>query len=586
MGAPYSGEVWAVDSEWGFRGGRVDQESAWEPVVLCLVGLRSRARHSFWGRNPALREFFRDHAGDLFVAHYAVAEMKYLFRHGVPLPARWFDTHVAWRYLTNEPRHLEAGLAHALQRLGLPGLAPAEKRELQQQILHLRFDPDGPADRREITDYCFSDCDACAALHDRLVGRVPAQVMAHWAEYLKAVARVELRGIPFDVTGYARIQELRPVIRSHLVGDVNATWPVFQADTFKKGPFLDWCRRAGIVWPTRVSAATRRLYPCFDKDVFKEMECRHPFIAQVRQVLKTLDQFERRSLVVDPVLLRHYYSTSVFRSVTGRNQPRNFVFGGPKWLRYLIVPESPDHVLVYVDFVAQEVGIAAALSRDPALQAVYEASDCHTAFAVRAGTAPAGATKRSHPDVRKRYKTVNLGVLYGQTAHGIAHRLGIARGEAERLLAAHHDLFPGFWAWSERMVQGAYDRGWIVTPCGWRSRVPFGSNERTWMNWPMQATGGDLMRLTVTYLDRQNVRVLAPVHDGFLLSCRRDQLADMRAAVDYACGTAVEQVLPGSPLRWDVTVYDRGRFEDEDGAPLWNKLQAILEEADGRKIPN
>src|SRR5688572_3988817 len=116
-------EIWAVDSEWGFRGDRVDQESAWEPVVLCLVGLRSGRRLSFWGRDPGLRAFFRDHVGDVFVAHYAVAEMKYLLRHGVPLPPNWFDTFVGFRYRTNRPGNLEAGLAPALQRLGLPGLA-------------------------------------------------------------------------------------------------------------------------------------------------------------------------------------------------------------------------------------------------------------------------------------------------------------------------------------------------------------------------------------------------------------------------------------------------------------------------------
>lgn len=92
----------------------------------------------------------------------------------------------------------------------------------------------------------------------------------------------------------------------------------------------------------------------------------------------------------------------------------------------------------------------------------------------------------------------------------------------------------------------------------------------------MQATGGDIMRLTITYLDRQSVRVLAPVHDGFLLSCRREQLDDLHDAVKFACGTAVEQALPGFPLKWDVTVHPNGRFEDEDGLPLWNKLQAIL----------
>lgn len=572
-------EIWSIDTEWGFHDGRVDQESAWEPVVLCLVGLRSGCRHSFWGHDPGLPAFFTDHATDVFVSHYAVAEMKYLLRHGIVLPDRWFDTFVAWRYLTNRPRNLEAGLAPALQRLGLPGLVPAVKKELQQKILHLRFDPGRAADRQEITDYCFSDCDGGAALYQRLAGRVPTALMKHWAEYLKAVARMELRGIPFDAANYRHIQESQPIIKARLIGNLNSTWPVFAGETFKKSAFLAWCRTVGIHWPKKVSDTTGVPYSCFDKDTMKDMEGRHPFIAEVRQVLKTLDQFEGRSLTVDPIRDRHSYSTSVFRSVTGRNQPRGFVFSGPKWLRWLITAESPDHVLVYVDYVAQEIGIAAALSGDPVMRAIYETDDCHMAFAIRAGAAPAGASKKTHPGVRKPYKTVNLGVIYGQSAYGIADRLGIPHGEAEKMLADHRVLFPAFWRWSERMVQGAFDRGWIATPCGWRCRVPFPSNERTWMNWPVQATGSDIMRLTITYLDRQNVRLLAPVHDGFLMSCRRDQRADLQDAVNYACTTAVDQVLPGFPLHWDFTVYDQGRFADEDGQPLWERLQSILEEA-------
>jgi hypothetical protein len=462
----------------------------------------------------------------------------------------------------------------------MPGLAPAAKKELQQRILYLRFDPDNPDDRREIIDYCYSDCDGGAALYQRLHDRVPALLMAHWVEYLKAVARMELRGIPFDVAGYDRIQRLQPAIKARLIGNVNATWPVFQGESFNRKSLLRWCRTVGIDWPPRISDTTGKPYFSFDREAMKDMAGRHPFVAELREVLKTLDQFESWSLAVDPVLRRHYYSTWVFRSVTGRNQPRGFVFSGPKWLRWLITAESRDHLLVYVDYVAQEVGVAAALSGDPTLRATYETDDCHMDFAVRAGAAPAGATKKTHPAVRKQYKTVNLGTLYGQTAFGIATRLGIGHQDADRLLADHRALFPTFWRWSERVVQGAYDRGWIRTPCGWHSRVPFPGNERTWMNWPMQSVGGDVMRLTITYLDRQNVRLLAPVHDGFLLSCRRDQLADLRAAVDYACGTAVEQVLPGFPLRWDVTAYERGRFEDEDGQPLWDRLQLIMEEAD------
>jgi DNA polymerase I-like protein with 3'-5' exonuclease and polymerase domains len=581
MAAPR--ETWSIDTEWGFRDGRVGQQSAWEPVVLCLVGLRSGRRLSFWGRDPGPGAFFRDQADDLYVAHSCVAEMKYLLRLGIPLPAAWFDTFVGWRRLTNKPGNLEAGLSIALCRLGLPHLGPAAKEALRQKILHLDFDPNSAADRAEITNYCFSDCDGAGALYQRLESRIDPIVMAHWVEYHKAVARMELRGTPYDVETHDRIQDMRPEIGARLIGDVNATWRVFDDTSFNKRSFLRWCRSQGIDWPVTISNTTGQAYRSSKKEVMKEMESRHPFIAQIRQVGKTLDQFERHALVVDPVLRRHFYSSSTFRAVTGRNQPRGFVFAAPKWMRWLIVPESPDHVLVYVDFVAQEVGIAAALSGDPAMRSVYEADDCHMAFAIRAGAAPAGATKKTHPLVRKQYKTVNLGMQYGQTAFGISNRLGIPHAEAETLVVAHKELFPIFWRWSERTVQGAFDRGWISTPCGWRSKVPFPSNERTWMNYPIQATGGDIMRLVVTYLDRQNVPILAPVHDGFLLSCRRVQLADLRAAVDYACGTAVEHVLPGFPLRWDFTVYD-GRFEDEDGAEMWQRIQGIIKEVDSHAI--
>jgi DNA polymerase-1 len=575
MAEPCCSEIWSVDTEWGFRAGRLDQESAWEPVVLCLVGLCSGRRLQFWGRDLRLATFFRDHAGDLFVAHYAVAEMKYLIRLGIPLPVRWFDTFVAWRYITNRPKNREAGLSAALHQLELPYRAPAEKRELQRKIVELRFDPDNTDDRQRIIDYCFSDCDGCGLLYESIVRRVKAELMTHWIEFLKAVARMELRGIPFEVDAMILIQERQPAIRATLIGDINRTWPVFEGESYHHGSFLTWCRTIGIDWPVKTSRATGKLYQPGDEETFKAMESRHPFIAQIRQVRKTLAKFGSRSLVVDPVTRRHYFNTSVFRSITGRNQPRNFVFSGPKWLRLLIVPETPDHVLVYVDFVAQEIGIAAALSGDAAMRGIYEATDCHMAFAIRAGAAPPGATQVTHRDVRKRYKTVNLGVLYGQTAFGIAARLGINEREAEALLGDHRALFPGFWKWSERVVQDAFDQGRIVTPCGWPSRVPPFSNERTWMNYPMQATGGDIMRLMITYLDRQGVRILAPVHDGFLLSCRRDQVANLREAVEYARHTAVQHVLPGFPLRCDFTVH-HDRFEDEDGLPLWRRLQEIL----------
>ena len=68
----------------------------------------------------------------------------------------------------------------------------------------------------------------------------------------------------------------------------------------------------------------------------------------------------------------------------------------------------------------------------------------------------------------------------------------------------------------------------IVAPlsrCGWGCKVPPDSNPRTWLNWPIQSAGADIMRLTVIYLDQMGVQLLAPIHDGFLMMCRRDEIS-------------------------------------------------------------
>jgi len=95
------------------------------------------------------------------------------------------------------------------------------------------------------------------------------------------------------------------------------------------------------------------------------------------------------------------------------------------------------------------------------MRSIYEATDCHMAFAIRAGAAPVDATQANAPHIRKAYKTVNLGTLYGQEARASAGRLGIAIPEAEKLLADHAPYFQTFWRWSDCMVQGAFDNAMI-----------------------------------------------------------------------------------------------------------------------------
>ena len=125
------------------------------------------------------------------------------------------------------------------------------------------------------------------------------------------------------------------------------------------------------------------------------------------------------------------------------------------------------------------------------------------------------------------------------------------------------------------VVQRAFDEGIIRTKWGWSCNVPKDSKFRTWANWPIQAAAGDIMRLFIIYLDQCNVQILAPVHDGFLLSCLKTEKPMLEAIVERARSLAVSQVLGDFPLKLDITWYD-GKFDDPKGREVWDLIHTAL----------
>jgi DNA polymerase I-like protein with 3'-5' exonuclease and polymerase domains len=77
-----------------------------------------------------------------------------------------------------------------------------------------------------------------------------------------------------------------------------------------------------------------------------------------------------------------------------------------------------------LDWSAQEIGILAGLSEDPAMIADYASGDFHLRFAIRGGLAPEDATKATHGTLRDTIKPISLGVGYGRQAKSIARGAG------------------------------------------------------------------------------------------------------------------------------------------------------------------
>jgi hypothetical protein len=547
------------------------------PVIFCAVEVMTGEGRAFWGRDPRLGQFVREHADDLFVSHNLIAEAKYLLNLGVEPPPHWWDSMLAFRFATNAEWSPPYRLTPALITCGLPyRYCEAEKKKLQKWIGHLEFDPDSPDDRRKIRDYCLDDCISGVLLYRHLSGRVPEPWMRHVTTFCLELARMELRGIALDMACYNAVLENKGRITDLVTAEANRTHPVFVGGRLSPQRFFGWCAANGVGWPGSVSSATGRRMLSLDKKTFERMKGRHPFIQAVHEANKTVKQLNTRTLAVDPGNGRHYHGNIPFGAKTGRTSLTRFLFQAPKWMRYLAVPSSPEHRLVSIDFTAEEILIAAWLSSDNAMTAGYLSGDPHMAFAVLAGAAPAGATKKTHPEVRSKYKSVNLGVNYGETEYGLAESTGLHLSEAYALLAQHRRTYPAYWSWVNRYTTRAFYRGQCWTIGGWPRKVSRHDNPRSVANYPVQGAGGDLMRLAVINLAQCGLRLLAVIHDGFLLECHRDELPQVREAVDAALGQAVSRILPGAPMGWDVEVYP-DRYRDGDGERLWNLVNGCLE---------
>jgi DNA polymerase-1 len=275
---------------------------------------------------------------------------------------------------------------------------------------------------------------------------------------------------------------------------------------------------------------------------------------------------------------RNRCSLMPFRSVTGRNYPPSskFIFGPSTWLRSLIKPE-PGRAIAYIDWSSAEFGIAGALSGDGRMKAAYETGDIYMAFAIEAGAAPKGATKATHREIRDVYKIVVLAVQYGQTAVGLAKKLGQPVWRAQELLDLHRRVYCRYWEWSEWISQVATFGRKIETVFGWPIHVTSRTKPNTISNFPMQANGSEMLRWACTFAAERGVEIHAPVQDALLVGGPVDEIENVVSATQEAMAQASDLVLDGFVLRTDTKIVRfPDRYSDERGAAMWGRVMRLL----------
>ena len=572
---PY-GRVLALDFE--FCGPEGDN-----PRVVCLVikDVVSGETRRFWADEitPSCMPPFDIGEDTLLLAYFASAEMQCFRTLGWSMPANLVDLYAEFRCETNGDKPpCGNGLIGALTQYGLAAHIPEDKDEMRQLVLD--GGPWSDQDKLAIMDYCQRDVEALGPLLAAMLAQKSwsverlGQALLR-GRYMCAVGIIQFNGIPLDSGVLGRIREAWGCIQKGLIDRVNPSFNVYELGSFRDHRFEAFLMDNGIPWPRLPSGKL-----ALDRDTFSSMSKTYPVVRPLHELRKTLGELRLEKLALGPDG-RNRTLLAPLQAKTGRNQPSTskFVFGPAKWIRGLIKPQQ-GKALAYVDWSSQEIAIAAALSGDKLLWDAYASGDPYIAFAIQAGLAPTGANKQTHKEVRDRCKQVVLGVNYGMAPEGVANAAGIHILEAQNLLQKHRETYRSFWAWAERNMNAGLLGLPLQTCFGWQVRAASGQvKANTFLNWPMQAHGAEMLRLACCLAVERGIKVCAPIHDALLIEADITDIelrvVELRACMDEASELVLGQ---GKICRTDAEIVRYpDRYMDDGGESMWQVIMELLE---------
>ena len=215
------------------------------------------------------------------------------------------------------------------------------------------------------------------------------------------------------------------------------------------------------------------------------------------------------------------------------------------------------YTLISADYSQVELRLAAAMADIPALKRAFEKGiDIHALTASEVFGVP---LDQMTPELRRRAKAINFGIVYGISGFGLARQLGVPVGEASAYIKQYFSRFPELADYMERTKQEARKYGYVTTLYGRRCHVDGindknparrGGAERQAINAPIQGTAADIMKRAMIRIDRAiktsnlDLRMLIQVHDELVFEVRADQAAEAQALVKREMEAAADVGIP------------------------------------------
>jgi len=504
------------------------------------------------------------------VGHNLKYDLIILGRAGIPLSGPMFDTIIAAHVLdaTRPTYKLDALSAELLNHQCIP-IQDVIGRGRGQITMDA-------ADVDTVTVYAAEDADIALRLRDVLLPQLEQENLLSLFRDLEmplmpVLAQMEQRGIRLDVERLREMeQELSKqadALRGRIVGAAGREFNVDSPKQLAEVLFTD------LALPV---IKRKKTGPSTDADVLEQLAAWHELpglVLDYRQLTKLLSTYlDALAGCVHPATGRVHTSFQQTGTSTGRlssndpnlqNIPVRTKLG--RRIRSAFVAESGS-VLLSADYSQVELRVLAHLCQDETLLAAFaDDQDIHRIVAAEVfGVKPDEVS----PEQRARAKTVNFGIIYGQTAFGLSKTLRISRTEADTFIKQYRRRFPAIEEFLSACIRQAKEHGYVETILGRRRRIGHiearnptqrAQAERLAINSVVQGSAADIIKRAMVNIagrverDSRPTRILLQIHDELLFEIPRAAVEAEREMIVEEMSSPVTLTVP---LRVDVGVGD------------------------------
>ncbi len=228
-----------------------------------------------------------------------------------------------------------------------------------------------------------------------------------------------------------------------------------------------------------------------------------------------------------------------------------------KEIRKAFVPRNKDYVLLSADYSQIELRILASITGDEGLtKAFKKGEDIHRSTAALVFMVkPEDVT----PDMRRKAKEVNFGILYGIGPFGLKTRLGVTQSHAKEIIETYFNTFKRVKNYMDESVLKAKEKGYAETILGRRrflrninssNHVVRQFEERVAINMPIQGSAADMIKIAMINIYKEltkrktKTKMVLQVHDELLFDVHKDEVDELKPVIKKLMENTIPMNVP------------------------------------------